>query len=81
MSVHTAVLGGADVIVFAGGIGENSKLVRSAVCQNMEWAGIELDQGRNRQVSGRRRSRLIPAGYNWSRSTNEEIGGTAVSEI
>ncbi len=40
-------LGGLDAIVFTGGIGENSEVIRQAVCDNLEWFGIELDRSRN----------------------------------
>lgn len=40
-------MGGLDAIVFTGGIGENSKVVRQAVCHNLESFGIELDHSRN----------------------------------
>jgi len=43
-----AVLGGLDAIVFCGGIGENSRLIRVSVLEAMEWLGIELDLDRNR---------------------------------
>jgi len=43
-----AVLEGLDVIVFCGGIGENSWTVRESVLEAMEWIGIELDPDRNR---------------------------------
>ncbi len=36
-------LGGADVIVFTGGIGENGVNIRTAVCAGLEELGIELD--------------------------------------
>jgi acetate kinase len=36
-------MGGLDSVVFTGGIGENSVMVRSEVCKNMEYLGIELD--------------------------------------
>jgi acetate kinase len=48
-----AVLGGADAIVFGGGIGENAPAVRSRSCSGMEWCGIALDESRNRSVRGR----------------------------
>lgn len=43
-----AVLGGLDAVVFCGGIGENSKMIRECVLEAMEWIGIELDLDRNR---------------------------------
>ena len=44
-----AALGGVDAIVFCGGIGENSRLVRSRVCERLAWIGVELDHTRNNQ--------------------------------
>jgi acetate kinase len=35
-----AVLGGVDLIVFAGGIGENDGEVRASICEGLSWAGI-----------------------------------------
>ena len=43
----SAVLGGLDALVFTGGIGENSSMIRERVCQGMGWIGIELDRGAN----------------------------------
>jgi acetate kinase len=43
-----AVLAGLDAIVFCGGIGENSRLIRESVLEAMEWIGVELDLDRNR---------------------------------
>jgi len=45
-------MGGLDAIVFTGGIGENSEVVRSAVCKNLESLGIELDEERNSNHRG-----------------------------
>lgn len=52
----TAVLGGLDAVVFTGGIGENSGLVRSQICADMGWLGIELDAEANQ-----RSARIISA--------------------
>jgi acetate kinase len=43
-----AVLKGLDAIVFCGGIGENSRIIREATLEAMEWIGVELDLDRNR---------------------------------
>jgi acetate kinase len=43
-----AVLGGLDALVFSGGIGENSPEVRRHTCEELEFLGITLDDGRNR---------------------------------
>ncbi|MEO1000102.1 MAG: acetate/propionate family kinase, partial [Pseudomonadota bacterium] len=42
-----AVLGGLDALVFTGGIGEHSAMVRERVCEGMGWFGIELDRAAN----------------------------------
>lgn len=47
----SAALGGVDTLVFAGGIGENAPLVRSRICQNLGFLGIELDESLNEQSS------------------------------
>lgn len=47
-----AAMGGADAIVFTGGIGENSPLVRANICKGLEWAGLLLDPARNEKTVG-----------------------------
>ncbi len=42
-----AAAGGAEAIVFTGGIGENSAEIRSRICKGLEWMGLELDHHRN----------------------------------
>ena len=44
---YIAVLGGVDAIVFTGGIGEHSSLVRRLVMENMEYCGAEFDNEKN----------------------------------
>jgi len=44
---YVAILGGLDILVFAGGIGENSPEVRTQICSGMKFLGIELDEERN----------------------------------
>tara|TARA_R110002049_G_scaffold140037_1_gene300957 strand:- start:613 stop:1803 length:1191 start_codon:yes stop_codon:yes gene_type:complete len=43
------VLGGLDVLVFSGGIGENAPIIRSRICKGLEFAGIDLDEDQNEQ--------------------------------
>jgi acetate kinase len=45
-----ASMGGADAIIFTGGIGENSPEIRARICQGLEWAGVQLDADRNLQT-------------------------------
>ena len=47
---YLVVLGGADAIVFTGGIGENSQGIRREVCTDLDWAGITLDEEKNGAV-------------------------------
>ena len=42
-------LGGVDVLIFAGGIGENSSEVRAAACESFAFLGLKLDQQKNSQ--------------------------------
>lgn len=44
---YIAALGGLDALVFTGGIGENSPDVRKAVCENMDYLGIDVDKTAN----------------------------------
>jgi acetate kinase len=44
---YLAAMNGADAIVFAGGIGENSPDVRARICAEMDWLGISLDPAKN----------------------------------
>ena len=47
---YAAALGGVDILVFTGGVGENQALTREYVCKNMEYMGIELDEELNNSV-------------------------------
>lgn len=44
IGAYAAAMNGVDYIVFTAGVGENDALVRSAVCKDMEYLGIELDE-------------------------------------
>ncbi len=52
IGAYAAAMGGLDVLVFTGGIGENSSLVRKQVCENMEFLGIELNPKLNEAPQG-----------------------------
>ena len=53
IGAYLAAMGGADALVFTGGIGENSPDVRAKICAGMEWAGLRLDQAKNQNAVGR----------------------------
>jgi acetate kinase len=46
-----AALGGLDTLVFAGGIGENSPVVRARICEGLDFLGIELEESRNAKTA------------------------------
>ncbi len=47
-----AAMGGVDVLVFTGGVGENSTGTREAVCENLEFMGIEFNKELNSTTRG-----------------------------
>ena len=49
---YAAALGGFDILVFTGGVGENQWKIRAAVCENMDFIGIKLDEDKNKQTRG-----------------------------
>ena len=49
VGAYAAAMGGIDCRVFKGGIGENDKKVRSAVCANMEFLGLSIDAEKNKE--------------------------------
>jgi acetate kinase len=71
VAAMTAVLGGLDMLVFTGGIGENDAQVRSKICAGLSWIGVRLDEARNRTAdnpvsdgSSRVEVRVLPAQEN-----------------
>jgi acetate kinase len=52
IGAYLAAMGGADAVVFTGGIGENSPEVRARICEGLQWAGLTVDSPRNQQTVG-----------------------------
>lgn len=50
IGAYAAVMGGVDAIVFTGGIGQNSALVRHRIAQRLEFLGARVDEDRNRDA-------------------------------
>jgi acetate kinase len=74
VGAYLVELGGADVIAFAGGIGENGDAVRSAVCRNLSELGIELDEEKNAGANGEGPIQAVGSRTQiWIVPTNEEI--------
>ncbi len=51
IGAYAAVMGGVDVIVLTGGIGENSSSMRLRILQRLEFLGVVLDQDKNADVN------------------------------
>ena len=54
IGAYLAAMGGAQAIVFTGGIGENSAEVREEICEGLQWMGLELHRERNANCSNGR---------------------------
>lgn len=48
IGAYAAVLGGVDIIVFTGGVGENQASCRSGVCAGLEFMGVKIDAEKNK---------------------------------
>lgn len=74
LGAYLVEMGGADAIVFTGGIGENSIRIRNGVCRGLEWFGVTLDPERN---AGGPAERKVSADGSrvevWTVPTNEEL--------
>ena len=47
-----AAMGGVDVVLFTGGVGENHTICRAEVCKGLEFMGIKLDAAKNDSIHG-----------------------------
>ena len=52
VGAYAAAMGGADIIVFTAGVGENQSSMRAAVCKDMEWMSVKLDEAKNDTIHG-----------------------------
>jgi acetate kinase len=74
LGAYLLLLNGADAIVFTGGIGENSKRMREAVCANLDWFGIRLDPLKNGTAKGEMAIHSAASRAQlWIMPTNEEL--------
>ncbi len=53
IGAYAAAMGGVDILIFTGGIGENSPDDREKICENMEFLGLEFDKKVNTGVRGK----------------------------
>jgi acetate kinase len=76
IGAYLAAMGGAEAIVFTGGIGENAADIRARICDGLEWLGLTLDAGRNGECSGGREGRISADDARlaaWVIPTDEEL--------
>ena len=75
LGAYLVELGGADAIVFTGGIGENDFRFRAAICANLEELGIVLDPAANEAAKAREAKISAPQSrvQIWVIPTNEEL--------
>jgi acetate kinase len=76
IGAYLAALGGAQAVVFTGGIGEHAASVRARICDGLEWLGLELDTARNAACVGGREGRVSADGARleaWVIPTDEEL--------
>jgi acetate kinase len=73
---YLAAMGGADAIVFTGGIGQNAPIIRANVLEGLEWMGVEIDDETNAATTGDRSGRISKEGSRleaWVIPTDEEL--------
>lgn len=76
IGAYLAVLNGADAVVFTGGIGQHGRAIRAAICAEMSYAGLRLDDAKNRDADGDTETRLEDSSSCvavWVVPTNEEL--------
>ncbi|MFV1973880.1 MAG: acetate/propionate family kinase [Thiohalobacterales bacterium] len=80
VGAYLTVLGGADAILFGGGVGENSALVREKILTGMEWMGIELDSNHNSATHGKAGKISTPESQTEIRVTTVDEGAVMAAE-
>ena len=76
IGAYLAALGGADAIVFTGGIGQNSPEIRAEIMSSFAWAGVDLDPQLNANTVGETTASISRPGTKlpvYVIPTNEEL--------
>ena len=76
IGAYLAALGGADAVVFTGGVGENSAEVRARIVAGLGWMGLDLDAEANSRTHGGAEGRISGADARlgaWVIPTDEEL--------
>ena len=53
IGAYAAAMGGADILLFTGGIGENDAVLREWICQGLSFMGVEIDKEKNASIRGK----------------------------
>jgi acetate kinase len=76
IGAYLAAMGGADAVLFAGGIGENSPEIRAKICDGLQWAGLHVDASANATLHGGNEGKFSTAESTlqaWVVPTDEEL--------
>jgi acetate kinase len=75
IGAYLAAMGGADAIIFTGGVGEHAPEIRARICDGLQWAGIAIDPDRNAQTTAREAQIQAPDSklQIWVIPTDEEL--------
>jgi acetate kinase len=76
IGAYLAGMGGADAILFTGGIGENSAYIRKLILTGLEWAGVHVDDAVNQSLQSGTAGRIHAENSAielWVVPTNEEL--------
>ena len=52
IGAYAAAMGGVDIILFTGGVGENQADMREAICSGLEYLGVNIDKAVNNTIRG-----------------------------
>lgn len=50
VGAYSAIMGGIDILVFSGGVGQNASYIREEVCFGLEYMGVEIDLEKNKTI-------------------------------
>ncbi len=76
IGAYLAAMGGAEAIVFTGGIGQNAPIIRASIMEGLEWLGLELDDDANASTTGQTAGRISKEDSRiaaWVIPTDEEL--------
>jgi acetate kinase len=76
VGAYLAAMGGADAVVFTGGIGQNAPVIRATIAEGLQWCGLEMDADANTATVGQRAGRISKEESRlgaWVIPTDEEL--------